>query len=455
MNQNQTNEHLQGEVVELRDRIASLQNAQQTCAQNHDVFKKRGGRYRTAVENQAELVCSCLPDATVFFINDSYCKYLQKNRDELIGEKDPVISLSGDKEYMKEKISFLTPGNPVAHYEHEVIFPDGTIHWQEFTTRAIFDDLGLVKEYHTVGRDITERKRIEKKFHQIEGALNILIDVIGEGAFIIDAGERIVAVNNAMSKKLGRETRDIVGTGLCEWLDDNDLRLNREMMDKAVRERAPVRFEYVREELYYENFIYPIVNLTGNVTSLAIITRNITQQKEKEKKLSYLVMNDGNIGLQDLRYLEEITKRVVEYAKKGDRSSLLYLNLTNFGYMNSIVGQNKSDEILIMLSGLLKSRLRMEDIIIRIEKDRFALLLLGATSDDAKFAVQRIQFALESFHFLLDGRIYRLGNSIGLVEIDGTLDAQMVLSKADEASREAHKLGKDSVIVVEGKNVFK
>lgn len=119
--------------------------------------------------------------------------------------------------------------------------------------------------------------------------------------------------------------------------------------------------------------------------------------------------------------------------------------------MNSIVGQNKSDEILIMLSGLLKSRLRTEDIIIRIEKDRFALLLLGATSDDAKFAVQRIQFALESFHFLLDGRIYRLGNSIGLVEIDGTLDAQMVLSKADEASREAHKLGKDSVIVVDGK----
>lgn len=445
---NQTNEHIQKKDVEPRNGIMSLKNLGQ---QTHEHPGRGEDSYKAVVESQAELVCSCFPNGTVFFINDSYCRYLKKEQKDLIGKKDPVISLTGDKEYMKEKISSLTPGNPIVSFEHEILFPDGTMHWQECTTRAIFDTSGTIKEYHTVGRDITKRKRIERKFHQIEGTLSVLIDIIGDGAFIVDACQRIFAVNNAMCEKLGKSSQEIVGTCLCDWIDEEDVRLNREIMDKAIKERGPVRFEYARDGLFFENLIYPIVNLTGSISNLAIIIRDITKNKEKEKKLSYLVMNGRNADLPDLKYLEEITKRAIEYAKKGYRSSLLYLNLTNFGYMNSVVGHNKSNEVLITLSGLLKTRLRAEDVIIRVEKDRFALLLVGVPVNDAKYAAHRLQFAVESFHFLLDGRIYRLGNSMGLVEIDGTKDVPTVLLEADKAAKEAQKLGKEGLVVVEGK----
>ena len=41
--------------------------------------------------------------------------------------------------------------------------PDGSIRWQRWSDRAIFDDQGIVIEYQSVGRDITERVLAEEK----------------------------------------------------------------------------------------------------------------------------------------------------------------------------------------------------------------------------------------------------------------------------------------------------
>ena len=47
--------------------------------------------------------------------------------------------------------------------EHRSILPDGTIAWQQWTDRAIFDNKGSLVEIQSVGRDITERRRLEKE----------------------------------------------------------------------------------------------------------------------------------------------------------------------------------------------------------------------------------------------------------------------------------------------------
>src|SRR5262245_34890963 len=44
-------------------------------------------RYRSVVESQTELICRYLPDTTLTFVNDSYCRYFGKTQEELIGAK--------------------------------------------------------------------------------------------------------------------------------------------------------------------------------------------------------------------------------------------------------------------------------------------------------------------------------------------------------------------------------
>ena len=43
-------------------------------------------QYQNVVEDQMELVCRYMPDCTLTFVNQAYCRHHEKNREELIGK---------------------------------------------------------------------------------------------------------------------------------------------------------------------------------------------------------------------------------------------------------------------------------------------------------------------------------------------------------------------------------
>ena len=43
-------------------------------------------QYQHVVEDQMELVCRYMPDCTLTFANQAYCRYHEKGREELIGK---------------------------------------------------------------------------------------------------------------------------------------------------------------------------------------------------------------------------------------------------------------------------------------------------------------------------------------------------------------------------------
>ena len=42
-------------------------------------------RYHTILQDQTEMICRFQPDGTLSFVNDAYCRYFQKSRQELLG----------------------------------------------------------------------------------------------------------------------------------------------------------------------------------------------------------------------------------------------------------------------------------------------------------------------------------------------------------------------------------
>ncbi len=65
-----------------------------------------------------------------------------------------------------ELINNLTPDKPSVTYEHYVLITDGSIRWQEWTDQVLFTKAGEVKEFQTVGRDITESKQASEEIQR-------------------------------------------------------------------------------------------------------------------------------------------------------------------------------------------------------------------------------------------------------------------------------------------------
>jgi PAS domain-containing protein len=51
-------------------------------------------RYQSVVDAQSDMICRFLPDTTLTFVNDSYCRFWNKSREEMLGH--PFIEMIPD-----------------------------------------------------------------------------------------------------------------------------------------------------------------------------------------------------------------------------------------------------------------------------------------------------------------------------------------------------------------------
>lgn len=135
-----------------------------------EALRRSEEQYRAIVEDQTELICRTLPDGTLSFVNEAYCRYFGKTRDELLGRNFMEWVFDEDRAGVECQRSLLTPQKPVVNIEHRVQISDGMIRWQQWTNRAIFDEQAHIREFQSVGRDITDRKHAESALRQSEAA---------------------------------------------------------------------------------------------------------------------------------------------------------------------------------------------------------------------------------------------------------------------------------------------
>ncbi len=127
-------------------------------------------RYLSIIESQGELVCRFLPDTTLTFVNQAYCKAFGKTEEELIGTKFLQLIPVGQRNQSLNVIKQLCPENNIITSTHDAILADGSIGWQEWTDIALFDEEGKIKEIQGVGRDISNYKNTETT---LRNALNL------------------------------------------------------------------------------------------------------------------------------------------------------------------------------------------------------------------------------------------------------------------------------------------
>lgn len=110
-------------------------------------------RYRAIIEDQTEFICRFAPDGTVTFVNDAYCRYFTRTREELMDGSLVPFRPDVERDFVNQ---------PAIDREESAVLPNGEVRWHHWTERAVFSGDELV-EFQAVGRDITERKQAEEE----------------------------------------------------------------------------------------------------------------------------------------------------------------------------------------------------------------------------------------------------------------------------------------------------
>lgn len=240
-----------GRCVRVMGLIVDITERKQTEA----ALQASEQRYREVVESQTELVCRYLPDTTLTFVNEAYCRFFDRRREELIGRRFVELIPEAARPAVSSQVESLLREPRVCTYEHEVMLADGTISWQQWVDSAIVSPDGIVNELQGIGRDITDRKRAEDATQRL--ALASRRAVMGEltASIAHEVNQPLNAIlNNADAADLLLESDsprlDEVRRILADIRSDDlraseVIRRTRDLLRKRPMEREPINLNEV------------------------------------------------------------------------------------------------------------------------------------------------------------------------------------------------------------------
>lgn len=172
------------------------------------------------------------------------------------------------------------------------------------------------------------------------------------------------------------------------------------------------------------------------------------REREANKELEYLVMQDSLTGAKNRRYFITQGTAEVERALRYDRPmTVVIIDMDNFKAINDLHGHLAGDRVLRIFVDTIKSNVRQPDIFARIGGDEFGLIMPETRENEARDIVGRLYDIVRGVHIAVSEKQIQLSFTAGLAESaknDSILD---LLGKADKNLylEKAKKDGQDPV----------
>jgi diguanylate cyclase (GGDEF)-like protein/PAS domain S-box-containing protein len=312
------------------------------------------------------------------------------------------------------------------------------------------DAHGQLEYLATVMRDISERMRVEQALQARENHLRAVIDAEPECVKIVAADGTLRDMNAAGLAILDADSleqvrgKPVVGIVAPEY---------REMFAAFTQSvlhghRGAIEFEVISLKgvhRWLESHAVPMAGENGERLMLSV-TRDITEQKRTQAKLSYLAQYDALTGLPNRSlFTDRLQQAMIEADRHERLLGVVFLDLDRFKNINDTLGHEAGDQLLQAVAERLQGAVRKGDTVARLSGDEFTLVLADmAHVDDASRVAQKL---LDVFRqpFEIAGRLLHVTASLGvtLYPFDDH-DPQRLLRNADVAMYRAKEGGRNA-----------
>ncbi len=252
-------------------------------------------RYRHLVQNTTAVILRMDPKGNILFANEHALELFGYTSDELIGKHAvgtiiPEMETTGrDLLAMVDEIS----RNPDRFHSNanENMRKNGKRVWMEWTNTGIYDTDGNLKEFLSVGIDVTERKRAEEALSQSETRYRILHENLRDAFVQIDMDGRITEFNDIFCQMLGYSPDEIIAlpykqlTPAC-WHSFEDGIVREQIISRGYSD--VYEKEYRRKDgtlLPVELRTILLRDIARRPNAMWAIVRDITERKKAEKSL--------------------------------------------------------------------------------------------------------------------------------------------------------------------------
>ena len=264
-----------------------------------------------------------------------------------------------------------------------------------------------------------------------------LMDMTPDFVFVVDADMRVLLINPAGERFLGRTQEEVQGLRVADLFGPLGARFEARL-STAAAEGGLLEFEdwvmFGDRKMWQRTSLVPLNQLAPGV--VLGVARDITDAKlleielrEHAAQLEHLARLDSLTNIANRRAFVSALDNAIARARRGTTSCVLFMDLDDFKRVNDERGHVFGDETLVRVAGILSSEAREVDVVARIGGDEFAALLLDVSEVGASVIADRMRARVGAVG---DEIGVPIGVSIGITCIGADSSADSVMRDADD-----------------------
>jgi diguanylate cyclase (GGDEF)-like protein/PAS domain S-box-containing protein len=256
----------------------------------------------------------------------------------------------------------------------------------------------------------------------------------------------IIDVNESYCKATGFSKKELMGSTHSimrhpdmkhEYFENIWNTINKDQIwsgeiKNLKKDKTTVIFNVIIEPIFKDN--------------IKIGYRSISEDITDKKRIEELSVTDKLTGLYNRLKLDELMLVKIEAFRRYKVDfSIILLDIDNFKSVNDTYGHDVGDSVLQTIAKILRSHIRITDIVGRWGGEEFIIICNNTNLDNSKILAEHIRQIIENTKF------DKLGTktiSLGLSQFQKDDDLKTIFKRADDALYEAKTTGKNKVCVL-------
>jgi len=357
-----------------------------------------------------------------------WLEFAQANDDEKIAQQ------------LTAALEFLTP----FHLEVPINCLDGT------TRRVILSGLPECQtsdshqQYTGFIFDITGQRKALEDALRTATEYRLLIENSTDLIAHCDKDGRYVSVSPSYSEMIGWSADEMVGQRVVDFLHPDDRAPAADALIHIFNGGVLPDVVEVRKQHREGHFITLGTKAcgvsdtsTGNNIGAVLVSRDITRDKEKIRRLEKLATRDTLTGLPNRAWIYDKVGGMLAQAEDLTFTTILFIDLNGFKSVNDSMGHAAGDVLLQQVSERLKRCMRPGDSVARLGGDEFVVAAKCTNREAAAAIAQRLIDSLKQ-PLVINRMEVRIGASIGISLAGfGTASVDVLFDHADRAMYQA------------------
>lgn len=198
---------------------------------------------------------------------------------------------------------------------------------------------------------------------------------------------------------------------------------------------------------YWDNILTPLLDDQGTPTAILCVSREVTLQREAERKLRLAGEQDSLTGLLNRSKFRSTLKRLLlKHKSSGKQLALLLIDLDHFKQVNDTLGHPAGDHLLRTIGIRFRHMISPSGYAARLGGDEFAVLLPDVQSEEQAGNLARQLYATLAQPISYASRQINGGMSIGcaLYPTAG-ITSEALLQSCDAALNDVKSRGRGGV----------